>query len=94
MSVLSLGLIAFVNRTKPTKQENDAYREVINGQYRIFAMPLPEQMDFAGEAVPLERPDVSESLDRELLVNTYWHSNTLLTIKRAYRWFPVIDPIL
>jgi hypothetical protein len=94
MSVLSLGLIAFVNRTKPSKQENDAYREVINGQYRIFAMPLPEQMDFAGESVPLERPDVSESLDRELLVNTYWHSNTLLTIKRAYRWFPVIEPIL
>ncbi|MFM9006742.1 MAG: transglycosylase SLT domain-containing protein, partial [Flavobacteriales bacterium] len=77
-----------------TKAENDAYRNVINGEYRIFAMPLPEQMDFACEQVPLDRPDVRESLDRELLVNTYWHSNTLLTIKRAYRWFPVIEPIL
>ncbi|NNE54656.1 MAG: lytic transglycosylase domain-containing protein, partial [Flavobacteriales bacterium] len=27
-------------------------------------------------------------------VNTYWHSNTFLTLKRANRWFPVIEPIL
>lgn len=93
-SALVLALFAFVNKGKPTKAENDAYRSVINGEYRIFAMPLPEQMDFSGEQVPLDRPDVRESLDRELLVNTYWHSNTLLTIKRAYRWFPIIEPIL
>lgn len=93
-SVLVLVLFSFADKSKPTKAENDAYRNVINGEYRIFAMPLPEQMDFAAEQVPLERPDVRESLDRELLVNTYWHSNTLLTIKRAYRWFPVIEPIL
>ena len=37
---------------------------------------------------------VSESLDRELLVNTYWHSNTLLMLKRAGRYFPMIEPIL
>jgi hypothetical protein len=93
-SFLALALFAFVNRSKPSKAENDAYREVINGEYRIFAMPLPEELSFAGEPVPMQRPDVRESLDRELLVNTYWHSNTLLAIKRAYRWFPVIEPIL
>jgi membrane-bound lytic murein transglycosylase D len=93
-SALVLALFAFVNKTKPSKADNDAYRNVINGEYRIFAMPLPEQLDFAGESVPMERTDVRESLDRELLVNTYWHSNTLLAIKRAYRWFPVIEPIL
>jgi hypothetical protein len=93
-STLVLALVAFVNKTKPSKADNDAYRNVINGEYRIFAMPLPEQLDFAGETVPMERTDVRESLDRELLVNTYWHSNTLLAIKRAYRWFPIIEPIL
>lgn len=94
ISLTTLAMVAFVNRSKPTKAENDAYRQLINGEYRIFAMPLPEKLDFAGEPVPIERPDVRESLDRELLVNTYWHSNTLLAIKRAYRWFPVIEPIL
>jgi membrane-bound lytic murein transglycosylase D len=94
ISLGTLVLVAFVDRAKPTKAENDAYRQVINGEYRIYAMPLPEKLDFAGENVPIERVDVRESLDRELLVNTYWHSNTLLSIKRAYRWFPVIEPIL
>ena len=93
-SVAVVVLVAFANRLKPTKEENDAYKQLINGEYRIFAMPLPDKIDFAGEVVPLERADVRESLDRELLVNTYWHSNTLLAIKRSYRWFPVIEPIL
>ena len=35
-----------------------------------------------------------ERVDREVLVNTYWHSATILAIKRAARWFPVIEPIL
>jgi hypothetical protein len=94
ISLITLALVAFVNRSKPTKAENEAYRELINGEYRIYAMPLPDKLEFAGETVPIDRPDVRESFDRELLVNTYWHSNTLLAIKRAYRWFPVIEPIL
>jgi hypothetical protein len=57
-------------------------------------LPLPEKLDFAGEEVPMNQWDVRERLDRELLVNTYWHSNTLLCIKRARRWFPIIEPIL
>lgn len=37
---------------------------------------------------------MKESLDRELLVNTYWQSQTLLFLKRANRYFPIIEPIL
>ncbi|OQA01179.1 MAG: Membrane-bound lytic murein transglycosylase D precursor [Bacteroidetes bacterium ADurb.Bin408] len=55
---------------------------------------IPQQLFFCNEAVPLERLDVRESLDRELLVNTFWHSQTYLLIKRANRYFPVIEPIL
>ena len=47
-----------------------------------------------GSHVPIERPDVREALDRELLTNTYWHSNTLLLLKRANKYFPIIDSIL
>ncbi len=38
--------------------------------------------------------DVKERFDRELLVNTYWQSQTLLLLKRKERWFPLIEPIL
>ena len=44
--------------------------------------------------VPLEIEDVKERFDRELLINTYWQSNALLLIKRANKFFPIIEPIL
>ena len=62
--------------------------------YRIKALPVPVNLDFAGEPVPLEDPDVYERMDRELLVNTYWQSNALLLIKRANKFFPIIEPVL
>ncbi len=52
---------------------------------------LPSTLEFAGEAVPLSNPDVRERLDREIHINTYWHTNTILMIKRANRWLPVIE---
>ena len=54
------------------------------------SLPLPEHLEFAGEDVPLEDEDVRERLDRELHINTYWHTNTILMIKRANRWLPAI----
>lgn len=37
---------------------------------------------------------VREGLDRELIVNTFGHTSTLLYFKRAHRYFPIIEPIL
>ncbi|MGF1585031.1 MAG: lytic transglycosylase domain-containing protein [Bacteroidales bacterium] len=62
--------------------------------YIIRALSIPEDLEFAGEVVPIDNFDAWESFDRELLVNTYWQSQTLLFIKRANRYFPVIEPIL
>lgn len=62
--------------------------------YNVYALPLPKKMDFAGEPVPLQNPDIRQRMDRELLVNTYWQSNGLLLIKRAHKYFPIIEPIL
>jgi hypothetical protein len=55
---------------------------------------LPSTAIFAGEEVPLNDPEVRERLDRELTVNSYWHSSTIFLLKRANRFFPVIEPIL
>lgn len=54
----------------------------------------PKEMDFAGEKVPLEIADVQERLDREMVVNMNYHSNTILVMKRANKVFPIIEPIL
>lgn len=72
----------------------EEYGQAFAEQYRLLSPPLPDSLTFAGEDVPLDRSDVREALDRELLVNVYWQSNLLLLMKRANRWFPVMEPIL
>jgi hypothetical protein len=67
---------------------------ITENERRIYSPPLPEKMDFCGEEIPLQDFDVKERIDREFLVNTFWHSATLLYLKRANRWFPIIEPIL
>ena len=62
--------------------------------YKIVPLTIPDTLSFAGEEVPLDIFYVREALDRELSVNTYWHSSTLQLIKRAHRWLPLIDTIL
>lgn len=62
--------------------------------YKIVSVPLPDTFNLAGEEMPLDIFYVREALDRELSVNTYWHSATLLLIKKSYRWFPLFDSIL
>lgn len=59
------------------------------------ALPrVPAEASFCGERVPLERPDIWELFDREIIANTFLHSATLLNIKRSGRFFPIIEPIL
>jgi len=53
--------------------------------------PLPDSMSFAGEPVPLHIPDVAERLDRELQANAYFHSNTILALKRLARFQPELE---
>ncbi len=60
----------------------------------IHAVKLPATVTFAGEDVPLDDPEVRERLDREITVNAYWQSSTIILLKRANRWLPTIEKIL
>ncbi len=73
---------------------DDRYLADFPQDYRIVQPPVPLEMEFAGERVPLENIEVHEMLEREMIVNTYFHSSTLTNLKRTTRWFPVIEPIL
>src|ERR1043165_2971947 len=61
---------------------------------KIYAVKIPEHIDFAGEEVPLSDEDVKQHLDRELLVNAYWHSQTLYIMKQYQQIISLIEPIL
>lgn len=58
------------------------------------SVEIPDSVTFVGEAMPLNRFDVREALDRELLSNAYFHSQTIRYIKMAPRYFSIIEPIL
>lgn len=80
---------------KPSKTTNsEANSAPFFDLQHIKAVPIPASMSFAGEQVPLHDYDVKERLDRELLSNAYWHSNTIRNIKLANKYFPIIEPIL
>jgi hypothetical protein len=92
VGVLSVsGLLIFAVQDAPS--DDNLEKKMIN-DYNVYALNIPENLDFSGEAMPLNNPDILERMDRELLVNTYWQSNGLLMFKRANKYFPIIEPIL
>lgn len=58
---------------------------------KYYTVKIPKQLSFAGESVPLSDFEVKERLDRELLVNGYWQSNTIQNLKLSHRYFPDIE---
>ena len=97
--VILFGYITYrgaVNNNDKNSNSDEALAEMKEGPQLspAVSIDIPEAISFAGEPVPLTMPDVRESFDKELQINTYWHSNTLFLIKRANRWLPQIDSVL
>lgn len=90
IAILSLSVCAVSDK----KESPDHYQALFGRYTRSFSPPVPEKAKFAGEEVPLQVYYVKEALDREILAATFMHSSSILFFKRAYRWFPVIEPIL
>lgn len=55
---------------------------------------VPSEMDLFGETILLHNFDMRERLDKELIVNMYFHSSTVQILKKANRYFPMIEKIL
>lgn len=90
--LLSIALISYIAYEKYEAYQAKNY--TLEAFPKAMRVELPSEFDFAGEKVPLYETDVRERFDRELYVNTYWHSQTNLIIKRQNRWFPQIEKIL
>src|SRR5690554_1683608 len=59
-----------------------------------FVLPkVPKEMLFAGELISFKDVDLKERMDNELVINNFWHSNTILMMKRSNRWLPLIKEI-
>jgi hypothetical protein len=95
LAVVSAALLT-LTFTQGFDNDSDAeIRSMIRGlPYQVGSFELPDTFYFAGERMPLEYFDVREGLDREMLISAYRHSATITVIKRANRYFPVIEKIL
>lgn len=99
--VFILVLVAFAafegfyyTTNKSNSISDDDYQKAFRHSNKIFSLVLPAKAEFAGEEAPMGLYYVREGLDRELLINTYWHSSTQLMLKKSNRYFQIIVPIL
>lgn len=69
------------NKQKPAKQ-----------MVQQFELPvIPAEMTFAGENVPIERWEVREAFDRELIYAYYNPGHMSYILKLSKRYFPIIE---
>jgi membrane-bound lytic murein transglycosylase D len=87
IGAFAIGLYSFRSNPEYSRQLTDSL-------YNIQSFKLPDSVFFAGERLPLENFDTRESLEREILTSAYRHSSTIMIIKRAGRYLPVIEKIL
>ena len=96
--VISLFSIVFLTHffisSTYTSNSDTVHQQGFNSKYNVYSVLKPDNLKFANENIPQSTLDVWERLDKELLKNIYWQSNTLLYFKRANKYFPIIEEIL
>lgn len=92
--VFSISIIFIIGFDSPQSSVSKNSNIVFPQNYKVISPYIPESMDFCGETIPLENIDVKERIEREFIVQTYYHSASILYIKRMNRWFPLFEKIL
>lgn len=93
--LLAGSIFTFLICISSSESEPDSAENNITNQLPQVIQSAIEDKTYywADEAMP-QTFDARERLDRELSVNSYWQSNTLLNIKKANRFFPTMERIL
>lgn len=90
--IVSICILAAVLLSNNSQVEVESKAPYVLSMTR--SVEVPHKVTFAGEDLDLDRYDLHERFDREINGFTYLHSTTLLLLKRANRFFPIIEPIL
>lgn len=91
--LLLLGAVFLISLTSQSICSNE-HQATGEQEFEYSCIDIPSSMDFCGTTIDLTRFDRRERMDRELLAFRYMHSTSLQIIKRANRYFPIIEPIL
>ncbi len=94
ISIAFVGIIIGFLFLNGRLSEKDKYQQEFADRYRVYAVTVPTHLNFCNEKAPTHDFEIFERFDRELTINTYFQSQTILNIKRGSRYFPIIEPIL
>lgn len=86
-----IGLVAYTLFDRLFRPGDNAIDSAEKYAFEAYNIDLPDEISFCDEKVPLKEPDIRERFDREMHANVFFHSNTLLVIKRANKWLPDIE---
>ena len=92
--LLMLGLFLLSNKEAAVENKIDNLEQRLYTLSQTNSVPIPDKVDFCGETIDLNRLDLRERFDREINTFTYLHATTMLYLKRANRYFPIIEPLL
>jgi len=92
--ILMLGIFLLSNKEAELENKIVELEQQLYVLSQTASIPIPGQVDFCGESIALDRLDLRERFDREINTFTYLHATTMLYLKRANRYFPIIEPIL
>lgn len=73
------------------RKESNKPEQIVS---KHFIPEVPDMIFFCDDTISIDDFDIKERLDNELVVNTYYHSSTILAMKRTTRYFPLIEKIL
>ncbi len=89
----SVGMLLISGCNQP--EEKEVVKEITVEEDTHFVMPeIPNAMSFCDQEIDLTVFGAKERLDKELLVNTFYHSSTIQYFKRANRHFDELERIL
>jgi membrane-bound lytic murein transglycosylase D len=92
LGLITFGILAFSGK----KANIAASLTGLDGSSRdVHSFDLNgKSFTWAGEVYPMEKQDVFERMDREILINAYLQSTTIMNIKLTAKYFPTIERIL
>jgi hypothetical protein len=85
--IFIISQLAFRDNAKKDKKEQQKSAPAP----QIYIPQLPEEISFAGEKVPLDRWEVREAFDRELIYNYNAPGHITYLLKLSRRFFPLIE---
>ncbi|MEJ6600694.1 MAG: lytic transglycosylase domain-containing protein [Crocinitomicaceae bacterium] len=93
--IFFISALFFAVSCSSPKEEKPEPKVVNTKSDESFSMPdLPTEMEFGGQKIKIDNFDIQERLDKELIVNTFYHSSTIQYFKRSNRFFPTIERIM